>query len=56
MRQAFLPASDTYAAARTIVRLGRNIGFARGLIFTEDGILVASVAQEGVLRRRRPMA
>jgi acyl-CoA thioesterase-2 len=29
-------------------------GFARGLIFTADGTLVASVAQEGLLRQRRP--
>jgi acyl-CoA thioesterase-2 len=29
-------------------------GFARGLIFTRDGTLVASVAQEGVVRERRP--
>jgi acyl-CoA thioesterase II len=28
-------------------------GFARGLIFTRDGTLVASVAQEGVIRRTR---
>ena len=28
-------------------------GFARGLIFTADGTLVASVAQEGLLRERR---
>jgi acyl-CoA thioesterase-2 len=28
-------------------------GFARGLIFTRDGTLVASVAQEGLIRRRR---
>ena len=28
-------------------------GFARGLIFTRDGTLVASVAQEGLLRERR---
>ncbi len=28
-------------------------GFARGLIFTQDGTLVASVAQEGLLRERR---
>jgi acyl-CoA thioesterase-2 len=28
-------------------------GFGRGLIFTRDGTLVASVAQEGVLRERR---
>jgi acyl-CoA thioesterase-2 len=29
-------------------------GFARGLIFAADGALVASVAQEGLLRERRP--
>jgi acyl-CoA thioesterase-2 len=29
-------------------------GFSRGLIFTRDGTLVASVAQEGLLRLRRP--
>jgi acyl-CoA thioesterase II len=29
-------------------------GFARGLIFTRDGALVASVAQEGLVRERRP--
>jgi acyl-CoA thioesterase-2 len=28
-------------------------GFARGLIFSADGTLVASVAQEGLLRERR---
>jgi acyl-CoA thioesterase-2 len=28
-------------------------GFARGLIFTRDGTLVASVAQEGLVRQRR---
>jgi acyl-CoA thioesterase-2 len=28
-------------------------GFSRGLIFTADGTLVASVAQEGLLRQRR---
>jgi len=31
-------------------------GFARGLIFAADGTLVASVAQEGLLRQRRPEA
>ncbi len=31
-------------------------GFARGLIFTSDGTLVASVAQEGLLRERRSAA
>jgi acyl-CoA thioesterase-2 len=29
-------------------------GFCRGLIFASDGTLVASVAQEGLLRERRP--
>jgi acyl-CoA thioesterase-2 len=29
-------------------------GFSRGLIFTRDGTLVASVAQEGMVRLRRP--
>src|SRR5580704_2044435 len=29
-------------------------GFARGLIFKSDGTLVASVAQEGLVRERRP--
>jgi acyl-CoA thioesterase-2 len=29
-------------------------GFARGLIFTRDGKLAASVAQEGLIRQRRP--
>jgi acyl-CoA thioesterase-2 len=29
-------------------------GFGRGLIFSADGTLVASVAQEGLLRERRP--
>ena len=28
-------------------------GFARGLIFTRDGTLVASVAQEGMIREKR---
>jgi len=31
-------------------------GFSRGLIFSGDGTLVASVAQEGMLRRRRAAA
>jgi acyl-CoA thioesterase-2 len=29
-------------------------GFSRGLIFAQDGSLVASVAQEGLIRERRP--
>jgi acyl-CoA thioesterase-2 len=28
-------------------------GFSRGLIFKQDGSLVASVAQEGLIRERR---
>jgi acyl-CoA thioesterase-2 len=31
-------------------------GFGRGLIFAEDGTLIASVAQEGMLRERRAEA
>ena len=34
---------------------GGALGFARGLIFTRDGTLVASVAQEGLIRERREM-
>ncbi|MGL4240495.1 MAG: acyl-CoA thioesterase II [Beijerinckiaceae bacterium] len=30
------------------------LGLARGLIFSEDGTLAASVAQEGLIRRKRP--
>jgi acyl-CoA thioesterase II len=36
--------------------LADSRGFSRGLIFTRDGTLVASVAQEGLLRQRRPKA
>ncbi|HXX04722.1 MAG TPA: acyl-CoA thioesterase II [Xanthobacteraceae bacterium] len=35
--------------------LGGARGFARGSIFSTDGTLVASVAQEGLLRQRRPI-
>jgi acyl-CoA thioesterase-2 len=34
--------------------LGGSRGFSRGSIFASDGTLVASVAQEGLLRQRRP--
>ena len=34
--------------------LAGSRGFSRGLIFASDGTLVASVAQEGLLRQRRP--
>jgi acyl-CoA thioesterase-2 len=33
--------------------LAGSRGYARGLIFARDGTLVASVAQEGLLRQRR---
>jgi acyl-CoA thioesterase-2 len=33
---------------------GMGRGFCRGTFFTQDGELVASVAQEGVVRQRRP--
>ena len=33
--------------------LAGSRGFSRGLIFSSDGTLVASVAQEGLLRQRR---
>jgi acyl-CoA thioesterase II len=36
--------------------LSDSRGFARGLIFSADGTLVASVAQEGLLRLRRSPA
>jgi acyl-CoA thioesterase-2 len=36
--------------------LSDSRGFARGLIFASDGTLVASVAQEGLLRQRRTTA
>jgi len=36
--------------------LSGSLGFSRGSIFTRDGTLVASVAQEGLLRQRRAKA
>ena len=36
--------------------LAGSLGFSRGLIFAGDGTLVASVAQEGLLRQRRQPA
>lgn len=35
---------------------GGGRGFARGLIFRRDGTLVASVSQEGLIRRKKPKA
>ena len=34
--------------------LAGSRGFSRGLIFDLNGTLIASVAQEGLLRQRRP--
>ena len=34
--------------------VGRGAGLARGQVFSADGVLVASTAQEGLIRRRRP--
>ena len=36
--------------------LSGSRGFSRGSIFTRDGTLVTSVAQEGLLRQRRSKA
>ena len=32
---------------------GGGRGFARGLIYSREGLLVASVAQEGIIRKKR---
>ena len=37
-----------------VVHMQGGRGFARGLIFRRDGTLAASVAQEGLIRTRRP--
>jgi len=36
--------------------LASRVGFSRGLIFSRDGTLVASVAQEGLIRPREDLA
>lgn len=47
--------ADTWLLyAQDTPSLAGSRGFARGLIFARDGTLVASVAQEGVVRVRRP--
>ena len=46
-------ADDWLLYAQDSPNLSGARGFARGLIFTRDGTLVASVAQEGLLRQRR---
>jgi acyl-CoA thioesterase-2 len=47
-------ADDWLLYAQDSPSLNDSRGFARGLIFARDGTLVASVAQEGLLRERRP--
>ena len=46
-------ADDWLLYAQDSPNLHGSRGFARGLIFTRDGTLVASVAQEGLVRERR---
>ena len=46
-------ADDWLLYAQESPNLHGSRGFARGLIFTRDGTLVASVAQEGLVRQRR---
>jgi acyl-CoA thioesterase II len=46
-------ADDWLLYAQDSPSLESSRGFARGLIFARDGTLVASVAQEGLLRERR---
>ena len=46
-------ADDWLLYAQDSPNLYGSRGFARGLIFTRDGTLVASVAQEGLVRLRR---
>jgi acyl-CoA thioesterase-2 len=47
-------ADDWLLYAQDSPNLHGSRGFARGLIFKRDGTLVASVAQEGLVRLRRP--
>ena len=49
-------ADDWLLYAQDTPNLSGSRGFSRGLIFTRDGTLVASVAQEGLVRMRRPKA
>jgi acyl-CoA thioesterase-2 len=46
-------ADDWLLYAQDSPNLYNSRGFSRGLIFTRDGVLVASVAQEGLVRQRR---
>ena len=52
LHRAFL-ADEWLLYAQDSPNLVSSRGFSRGLIFASDGTLVASVAQEGVLRERR---
>ena len=47
-------ADDWLLYAQDSPNLAGARGFSRGLIFARDGTLVASVAQEGLIRQRRP--
>src|SRR5262249_24479635 len=47
-------ADDWLLYAQDSPNLSGSRGFTRGLIFARDGTLVASVAQEGLVRERRP--
>ena len=47
-------ADDWLLYAQDSPNAGGARGFSRGLIFTREGTLVASVAQEGMIRLRRP--
>ncbi|MDI3469582.1 MAG: Acyl-CoA thioesterase II [Pseudolabrys sp.] len=47
-------ADDWLLYAQDTPNLHGSRGFSRGLVFTRDGTLVASVAQEGLVRLRRP--
>ena len=47
-------ADDWLLYAQDSPNLAGSRGFSRGSIFARDGTLVASVAQEGLLRQRRP--
>ena len=49
-------ADDWLLYAQDTPNLSCSRGFSRGLIFTRDGTLVASVAQEGLVRMRRSKA
>jgi acyl-CoA thioesterase-2 len=47
-------ADDWLLYAQDSPSLAGARGFSRGLIFARDGTLIASVAQEGLVRERRP--